>query len=135
MSSGDIANVHTLFRLISAVLLLPATRGFERLSYIIVKDDKTTVENVDRELKLLNVKFFDSPSLALSSINTAITTMGRLAREDVTKAMGTLLTFEQGTVDLVNENEDHIDQLADAVDHYMVGLSPTWAASGRTATF
>ncbi len=124
MSSGDIANVHTLFRLISAVLLLPATRGFERLSYIIVKDDKTTVENVDRELKLLNVKFFDSPSLALSSINTAITTMGRLAREDVTKAMGTLLTFEQGTVDLVNENEDHIDQLADAVDHYMVGLSP-----------
>ena len=124
MSSGDIANVHTLFRLISAVLLLPATRGFERLSYIIVKDDKTAVENVDRELKLLNVKFFDSPSLALSSINTAITTMGRLAREDVTKAMGTLLTFEQGTVDLVNENEDHIDQLADAVDHYMVGLSP-----------
>ena len=87
-------------------------------------DDKTAVENVDRELKLLNVKFFDSPSLALSSINTAITTMGRLAREDVTKAMGTLLTFEQGTVDLVNENEDHIDQLADAVDHYMVGLSP-----------
>lgn len=124
MSSGDIANVHTLFRLISAVLLLPATRGFERLSYIIVKDDKTAVENVDRELKLLNVKFFDSPSLALSSINTAITTMGRLAREDVTKAMGTLLAFEQGTVDLVNENEDHIDQLADAVDHYMVGLSP-----------
>ena len=124
MSSGDIANVHTLFRLISAVLLLPATRGFERLSYIIVKDDKTAVENVDRELKLLNVKFFDSPSLALSSINTAITTMGRLAREDVTKAMGTLLTFEQNTVDLVNENEDHIDQLADAVDHYMVGLSP-----------
>ncbi len=124
MFSGDIANVHTLFRLVSAVLLLPATRGFERLSYLIVKDDKTAGENVDRELKLLNVKFFASPSLALSSINTAITTMGRLAREDVTKAMGTLLTFEQNTVDLVNENEDHIDQLADAVDHYMVGLSP-----------
>lgn len=124
MSSGAIANVHTLFRLSTAVLLLPLTNVFEKLSYIIIKDTGETAENVDKELKLLNVKFFASPSLALSSINTAITTMGRLAREDVTKAMGTLLTFEQNVVDLVNENEDHIDQLADAVDHYMVGLSP-----------
>jgi len=124
MSSGDIANVHTLFRLFSAVLLLPFTRGFERLSYLIIKDDRSTGESVDRELQLLNEKLFASPSLALSSISAAITTMGRLAREDVTKAMGTLLDFDQSTVDLVNENEDHIDQLADAVDHYMVRLSP-----------
>ena len=124
MTSGDIANVHTLFRLSTAVLLLPLVRVFEHLSYIIVKDGKEIGENVDRELELLNDKFFASPSLALSSINTAITTMGRLAREGVAQAMGVLQEFDQHTIDVINENEDHIDQLADAVDHYMVRLSP-----------
>ena len=124
MTSGDIANVHTLFRLSTAVLLLPLVRVFEHLSYTIIKDDKEIGENVDRELELLNDKFFASPSLALSSINTAITTMGRLAREAVGQAMGTLKEFDQHTIDVINENEDHIDQLADAVDHYMVRLSP-----------
>ena len=123
MTSGDIANVHSLFRLSTAILLLPFTGVFERLSHLIIRDDKELGTSVNHELELLDDKFFASPSLALSGIDTAIATMGRLAREGVSNALGTLETFDQKTIDLVLENEDRIDQLADAVDQYMIRLS------------
>ena len=124
MTSGGIANVHTTFRLVSAVMLLPVCRKFEQLSRKIVKDDVELGENVDRELELLDEKFFTSPALALSGASEAITTMARLARSAVSGAMDNLRSYDQKTVDVINENEDHIDKLADHVDNYLIKLSP-----------
>ena len=39
ITSGGIANVHTLFRLISAVVLLPVCTQFEKLACRLIKDD------------------------------------------------------------------------------------------------
>ena len=124
MTSGGIANVHTTFRLVSAVLLLPVCRKFEQLSRKIVKDDVELGENVDRELELLDEKFFTSPALALSGASEAITTMARLARSAVSGAMDNLRSYDQKAVDVINENEEHIDKLADHVDNYLIKLSP-----------
>lgn len=123
MTSGDIANVHTVFRLSTAVLLLPLATTFERLSYVIVKDDKTAGPNVDRELELLDDKLFSSPALALASAQEAISTMARLSGDGVVRAFAVLESFDQGAIDVVLENEEHIDQLADAVDGYLIRLS------------
>ena len=124
MTSGGIANVHTAFRLIAAVTLLPVCGKFEQLSRKIVKEDKEIGENVDRELELLDEKFFTSPALALSGAGEAITTMARLARSAVSGAMDNLRQYDQKAVDVINENEDHIDKLADHVDNYLIKLSP-----------
>lgn len=61
LSSGGIANVHTVFRLISAVVLLPVCGQFEKLSRKLVKDDVRLGENVDHELSLLDEKFSPLP--------------------------------------------------------------------------
>lgn len=124
MTSGGIANVHTTFRLVTAITLLPVCRRFEQLSRRIVKDDKEIGENVDRELELLDEKFFTSPALALSGASEAITTMARLARTAVSGAMDNLQKFDRKTVNVISENEDHIDKLADHVDNYLIKLSP-----------
>ena len=124
MTSGGIANVHTTFRLVAAVVLLPVCRKFEQLSRRIVKDDEQIGENVDHELELLDEKFFTSPALALSGASEAITTMARLARTAVSGAMDNLCAYDQKAVDVINENEEHIDKLADHVDNYLIKLSP-----------
>ena len=123
MTPGTIANVHTIFRLSTSVLLLPWARSFERLSYIIVKDDKQVGANVDRELELLDDKFFSSPALALNSAKEAISAMARLSRDGVVKALAVLEEFDQEAINIIQENEDHIDHLADAVDNYLIRLS------------
>ena len=124
LTSGGIANVHTIFRLVSAVTLLPVCGQFEKLSRRLVKDDAQLGENVDHEISLLDEKFFTSPAIALSGAAEAITTMARLARAGVLSAMDVLDEYNRHTINVINENEDHIDKLADHVDNYLIRLSP-----------
>ena len=124
MTSGGIANVHTVFRLFSAIVLLPICAQFEKLSRIIVKDDPQLGTSVEQELELLDEKFFSSPALALSGASGAISTMAQLAREGVLNAMDVLLNYDKHAIDVINENEDSIDLLADRVDNYLIKLSP-----------
>ena len=124
LTSGGIANVHTVFRLFSAILLLPVCGQFEKLSRIIVKDDAKLGTSVERELERLDEKFFTSPALALAGASDAIGTMARLAREGVLNAMDVLQNYDQHMIDVINENEDNIDLLADRVDNYLIKLSP-----------
>ena len=100
LSSGGIANVHTVFRLVSAIVLLPVCGQFEKLSRKLVKDDVRLGENVDHELSLLDEKFFTSPAIALSGAGEAITTMARLARTGVMSAMGVLEQYDAHTIRL-----------------------------------
>ena len=123
MTSGAIANVHTIFRLSTAVLLLPVCGQFEKLSRVLVKDDQQIGENVDHELSQLDEKFFASPALALSAASDAISAMARLARTGVMSALDVLHHFDRHTIDVIDRNEDHIDALADSVDNYLIKLS------------
>ena len=79
ITSGGIANTHTLFNLACAVLLLPRCGLYEKLSRIVVHDDVRHLQGVEHELQLLDDKFFTSPELALSSSDEAIATMVRLS--------------------------------------------------------
>ena len=124
LSSGGIANVHTVFRLFSAIMLLPVCGQFEKFSRMIVKDDEVRGTSVERELERLDEKFFTSPALALAGASDAIATMARLAREGVLNAMDVLDHYDRQMIDLINENEDSIDLLADRVDNYLIKLSP-----------
>ena len=124
LTSGGIANVHTVFRLFSAILLLPVCNQFEKLSRKLIKDDVRLGESVEHELSLLDEKFFTSPAIALSGAGEAITTMARLARTGVMSAMSVLDEYNAHEIKVINENEDHIDKLADHVDNYLIRLSP-----------
>ena len=131
MTSGAIANVHTVFRLSTAILLLPVCTQFEKLSRVLVKDDKQLGENVDKELNALDEKFFSSPALALSGAGNAISTMARLARASVSSALDVLQNYDQKAIDVINENEEHIDTLADKVDNYLIRLSAHVSSAHR----
>ncbi|MBQ9534360.1 MAG: Na/Pi cotransporter family protein [Clostridia bacterium] len=124
MTSGGIANVNTIFRLASAVLLLPVCGQFEKLARRIIKDSPQLGESIDGEIEQLDEKFFASPALALASAEHAISKMASLSRTSVLSAMKTLRRYDRKAVEVINENEDHIDALADHVDNYLIRLSP-----------
>ena len=123
ITSGGIANTHTLFNLACAVLLLPLCGLYEKLSRIVVHDDVRHSQGVEHELQLLDDKFFTSPELALSSSDEAIATMARLACAGADSAMDTLGAYDRAVIETVQENEQSIDMLADAVNNYLVRLS------------
>ncbi len=124
ITSGGIANAHTLFRLISAVVLLPLVSTFEKMSRKLVKDDKILGESVDEELARLDEKLFSSPGLALEGVSGAISTMARLANTGVLRAVNGLEEYDRQAAEEIRENEDRLDTLADKVDLYLLHLAP-----------
>lgn len=123
MTSGTIANTHTVFNLSSAILLMPLIGVYEKVALKIVPDDKQIGTKIDKELAMLDTKLYASPALALEAARKVIKAMAKLAQEAVINAMNVLDEFNQETIDVINANEGNIDKLADAVDHYLVGLS------------
>jgi phosphate:Na+ symporter len=124
LTSGGIANVNSLFKLSCAVLLLPVCGLFEKFSRFIVKDDTKLGTDIDAELEKLDSKFFDTPALALSSAHKAISTMADLSSQGVMNALDVLAKYNKKSIDTIVENEDSIDTLADAVNNYLIQLSP-----------
>ena len=132
ITSGGIANTHTVFKLASAVLLLPVCSVFEKLSRKIVPDDKRAARRDELDLQALDENLFEAPELALAAVKKIVGEMCELAAENVRRSFGALLEFDQAAIDRVGEDEDLIDSLADHAGDYMVRLSPHLAA-GRSS--
>ena len=124
ITSGGIANAHTLFRLFAAIVLLPVSLQFEKLAKFVIKDNKYPEEDIDAEIQQLDEKLFASPALALSSISGVISKMASLAVSGVKVSIRTIRHYDKEAIDEINKNEDYIDMLADKVDNYMIHFSP-----------
>lgn len=124
ISSGGIANAHTLFRLFAAIVLLPFSLRFEKLSRMIIKGRKSPSDDIEQQIMHLDEKLFASPALALSSISGVISKMAAMAIDGVKNSIHTIRHYDAQAIRDISENEDRIDMLADKVDSYMIRFSP-----------
>ncbi len=122
ITSGGIANAHTLFRLASAVLLLPFANTFEKIAIRVVKDDKVRV--VDAELEQLDEKLFSTPALALTSAANGLAAMARIAGENLDRSIAYFEKHDRKAMTEISENEERLDALADKIDVYLLRLAP-----------
>ena len=124
ITSGGIANTHTIFNLICALILLPVCSMFEKIANRVIKDDPVKAKKSDTELAKLDKALLDSPALALDAVHRVITGMATMACGNARAAMDLLLHYNADTVAAINEDEEAIDELADHASAYMVRLSP-----------
>ena len=123
-TAGTIANANSVFNLSCALLLLPLVSVFEKLSYIIVKDDTTAKGKYSEKLNALSPVFFDTPALALRSIYDVLHTMLEAAINNIDKAMNLIYDYRPGIAAEIEKEEDAIDQMTDAASSYMLKLNP-----------
>lgn len=125
VSSGSIANIHSIYNLGCAFLLIPTVPLLEKLSKRIVKDDPENTDNRYAELlEGLNPAFFNTPALALQGCYSVLRTMFVASRTNIQKAMGILDNYSEEMWKDIQENEGGIDMLADRLSNYLVQLSP-----------
>ena len=125
VTSGSVANTHTIFTICSAVLMFPLVGAMERLSYVIVKgDSEDTSDKYAELLESLNPAFFNTPALALQGCYSVLDTMFKLSRDNIRKAMALLEDFNDQIWNEVRDEETNIDMLADRVSNYLVLQSP-----------
>ena len=132
MTSGSIANLHTIYKLAGAVVLLPFTGLLEKGSKLLVKDKGLGAElSVYAEDKLLDVAFYRTPSIAFSSASSTINSMAAAAEHNFQRAIGMLMNFDSKEIPGLEDSENFIDHMTDRVSDYLIKLAPYVDAHGN----
>ena len=124
MSPGSIANTNSVFNLSCAVLLLPMVKVYGRLSRRLIKDEPVPVFKYADKIDALNPVFFSTPALAFRSCYNLLIATFDDAADIIGRAFDVISCYDADAVRYIEQEEDNIDRLTDAVSAYMVQLSP-----------
>ena len=127
LNSGGVANLHGVFRLVPAVLLLPFSGALARMSERIVPDKPEARDNEEAEiednLRDLDPLLFNSPELALDRAGHVIRHMADTALQNLNAACSQIVAYNDKRAEKINKRELLLDRMADATNRYLVDLS------------
>ncbi len=139
LDSGGVANVHGLFRLIPAVLLLPMSRVFANLAEKMIPDKPMDSEDQDivDNLRELDSHLVTNPRIALDQSGHLIGHMASVALENYDNATKQIFDYDEKLAERVNQREALLDRMADATNQFIISLSPyvTSTADNRDQNF
>lgn len=126
MSVGDIANVHGIFRLVPAVLLLPFVNIFARIAEKIVPDKPMDPEEeaIRENLKELDPHLVTNPGLALAGTEVLLGNMADVAIHNFEASAQQLFEYEPERSKRIEERENLLDTIMDQTNQYLVAISP-----------
>lgn len=124
-NGAGIAVIHTVFNVCSTVILLPFSRGIEKLAYISIKEEAQEMEETqaDKDFKLLDVRFLDTPGLAVEECRVVARNMAEFAGQAVLLAMELVEEYEENKAERVKFLENEIDRYEDRLGSYLVKLA------------
>lgn len=117
----SIAIFHTAFNIVTTAILLPFSKMFEKLAYLVVKDKKEAAEQ--------KVAFIDpiliqqSPSVALTECSNLTLEMCKLSKETVDVAIDNLYNYTPVIAESIADQEQLIDKYEDSLGTYLVQIS------------
>ena len=126
LDAGGVANVHGLFRLVPAVLLLPLSGVFARAAEKLVPDKPLPEEDRDivENLRELDSHLVRNPGLALDQSGHLIGHMADVALHNYDGAIQQLSDYDPKRAERIAQREALLDRMADATNQYLVSLSP-----------
>ena len=122
LRSGGIANVHGLFRLLPAVLLLPFSGMLADFCERLLPPVKTAPDA--DALRELDEHLITNPGMALTEVQTLISHMGDLSIQSCQHAVAQLFGYETRGTEEVRRLEEQIDRMADASNRYLISIGP-----------
>ncbi len=120
-----IATIHSTFNVFATCLLLPFSKGLEKLAYMSVREDKNDVPALDKdkEFALLDERFLDKTSLAMQHCRTVTNNMAALSKEALFKSLELFKNFSEDGAEKVSEIEERVDRYEDELGTYLMKLS------------
>ncbi len=124
-TATGIATVHSIFNVAATLVLLPFSKGLVKLATLTIKEEEKQVEisAEDKALHLLDVRFLDTPSVAVEQSRNVAVTMAGLAEESMNLSMELLASFDEEKAKRVVDLEGIVDRFEDELGSYLVKLS------------
>ncbi len=117
-NAAGIAVVHSLFNIGATILLLPFANGLEKLAVLTVQAGE---DERDSEFARLDVRFLETPALALEQCRHSVNEMARLAQENVTTALADVLDGNKRKK--VKQTEEKINRYERELTEYLHKIS------------
>lgn len=119
-SAFNIAVVHTLFNIISTVILLPFCSLIEKLALATIKSNKQEATDV---FSTLDERFLDIPSFAVEKCKELVCDMAKIALDTYEKATGLVENYSEETFNEVEKLESLVDKYEDKTSTYLVKIA------------
>ncbi len=125
---GGIANFHTIFNVVSTIILFPFINQIEKLTILTVRDKNNTDDedaNEDDYLLVLNKlddRITTIPGIAIANSMSVIEKMGEVTEKNFRRSMELLKNFNSKKLNRIQEREDIIDKMEERVTKYLVNL-------------
>ncbi len=120
MNRGNVADFHSLFNLVTTVILLPFSEALIKFSGKVFKDnDNNTMHRLD----ILDELFIKNPPIALEQCRKVIANMAITARGNLDIANDLLDKYVIAKHNELNENEHFLDKADTKLNNYLVRIS------------
>lgn len=128
-NGAGIALVHTTFNIAATLVLLPFSKGLERLAVLTIPDHGEQAEEKGQKkvyeeagMKLLDERFLERPAFAVAQAKAAANEMAKLVNEALTLAMELNEEYDKKKVKQICELEERVDAYEDGLGTYLVQL-------------
>lgn len=124
--AAQIANVHTIFNIVTTLILLPFGTLLEKAAMKILpersdeKSDKMQLRFISPDS--VNNHSIGSVSVAVSQIQSEVSHMLELARSNVSDAFDNILHWDSERFENVEKNEEYVDFLNAEISKYISAL-------------
>ena len=122
---SQIANAHTIFNIVTTLLLLPFGTYMAKAAEKILPD---SMKADDEDLRLRYIRPFDSnyavgnSAIAISQVKDEVNRMMEMVSKNIEDAYNTLIKYDSESRKKVKEREEYIDYLNKGISEYIVSL-------------
>ena len=118
VNSWDIAATHTIFKIVSVILLFPATKLLVKLSTLTVKDG-----DEDEHVNLLDERLIATPSIAIEYSEKVTRAMAKMSCDAMRMALESLKNYDTDKAEQIRSFEEKADTYEDSLGSYLVRIS------------
>ena len=120
IDAWGIAAVHTVFKILSVLLIAPFSRILEKLACLTVRG---TDKKGDEYTDMLDERLLDTPSVALDRSRTVACQMAEISINSLKKSLRLFESYDSKLADEIRAEEDKVDVYEDILGSYLVKLS------------
>ena len=117
-----VAAVHTIFKLLSVLLMAPFYRQLEKLSRLTIKDDASE-SGAEETVNLLDERLFETPAIAVARATEVTGVMAEISCRALKNSLTLFDNYDAKLADEIRLLEDKADMYEDALGTYLVKLS------------
>lgn len=122
LDTVGVAAVNTVFRLITALVLLPFLDALAWLVSFFVKGSPSQ-RTADGEFDRLDQRFLMHPALAIEQSRITVNSMARISKENALAALSQFQQYDEHEIKEIERREDLVDRYEDRLGTYLVKLN------------